>query len=98
MSAMERSAIRASGPRRSFGQKLVLDGIDLEVAPGTICALLGPNGAGKTTTVKILSTLVGEDPVEFAEVFLRNYPEGQWISRERERLTNAIDRVAGNES
>ena len=41
--------------------------------------------------------IVGEDPVEFAEAFLRNYPEGQWIGRERERLTNAIDRVAGNE-
>jgi hypothetical protein len=41
--------------------------------------------------------VVGEDPVEFAEAFLRNYPEGQWISRERERLPNAIDRVAGNE-
>jgi DNA-binding ferritin-like protein (Dps family) len=41
--------------------------------------------------------VVGEDPVEFAEAFLRNYPEGQWISRERERLTNAIDRAAGNE-
>ena len=41
--------------------------------------------------------VVGEDPVEFAETFLRNYPEGQWISRERERLTNAIDGVAGNE-
>ncbi|MGB7050244.1 MAG: DUF1048 domain-containing protein [Acidimicrobiales bacterium] len=41
--------------------------------------------------------IVGENPVEFAEAFLRNYPEGQWISRERERLTNAIDGVAGNE-
>jgi len=35
--------------------------------------------------------------VEFAEALLRNYPEGQWISREQERLTNAIDRAAGNE-
>ena len=42
--------------------------------------------------------IVGEDPVEFAEAFLRNYPGGQWINREGERLTNAIDRVAGNES
>ncbi len=41
--------------------------------------------------------VVGEDPVEFAEAFLRNYPEGQWISRERERLTKAIDRVAGSD-
>jgi DNA-binding ferritin-like protein (Dps family) len=38
--------------------------------------------------------VVGDDPVEFAEAFLRNYPEGQWISRERERLTGAIDRAA----
>lgn len=41
--------------------------------------------------------VVGEDPVEFAEAFLQNYPEGLWISRERERLTIAIGRVAGNE-
>jgi DNA-binding ferritin-like protein (Dps family) len=41
--------------------------------------------------------VVGEDPVEFAEAFLRNYPQGQWISRERERLTNAINRVADHE-
>jgi DNA-binding ferritin-like protein (Dps family) len=39
--------------------------------------------------------IVGEDPVEFAEAFLRNYPEGQWISRERERLTSAVERAAG---
>jgi DNA-binding ferritin-like protein (Dps family) len=41
--------------------------------------------------------VVGDDAVEFAEAFLRNYPEGQWINRERERLTNAIDRAAGDE-
>ena len=41
--------------------------------------------------------IVGEDPVEFAEAFLSNYPKGQWISRERERLTNAIERAEGNE-
>lgn len=41
--------------------------------------------------------IVGDDPVEFAETFLQNYSEGQWINKERERLTNAIDRVAGDE-
>ena len=41
--------------------------------------------------------VVGEDPVEFAEAFLRNYPEGQWISRERERLINGIARAAGED-
>ncbi|MER6949152.1 DUF1048 domain-containing protein [Nonomuraea sp. NPDC000554] len=43
-----------------------------------------------------LRDVVGEDPVEFAEEFLRNYPGGSWIRRERERLTNAIDRVTGD--
>jgi DNA-binding ferritin-like protein (Dps family) len=42
--------------------------------------------------------IVGQDPVEFAETFLRNYPEGQWISRERERLTSAIERAAGEDT
>jgi ABC-2 type transport system ATP-binding protein len=56
-----RSAIAATGLRKSFGDKVVLDGIDLDVAEGTIFALLGPNGAGKTTAVQILSTLIGFD-------------------------------------
>ncbi|HEV2927839.1 MAG TPA: ATP-binding cassette domain-containing protein [Propionibacteriaceae bacterium] len=59
-------AIRATGLRKSFGDKLVLDGIDLSVAEGTVFALLGPNGAGKTTTVQILSTLIGADAGEVA--------------------------------
>jgi ABC-2 type transport system ATP-binding protein len=54
-------AIRATRLRKSFGDQVVLDGIDLEVPEGTIFALLGPNGAGKTTTVHILSTLIGAD-------------------------------------
>ncbi len=56
-----RSAIAATGLRKSFGDHLVLDGIDLDVAEGTIFALLGPNGAGKTTIVQILTTLIGAD-------------------------------------
>jgi len=55
------SAIAATGLRKSFGDKVVLDGIDLTVAEGTIFSLLGPNGAGKTTAVQILSTLIGAD-------------------------------------
>ena len=39
--------------------------------------------------------IVGKDPVEFIEVFVQNYPTGQWIIRERERLTNAIKRAEG---
>ncbi|WP_406042496.1 ATP-binding cassette domain-containing protein [Micromonospora sp. NBC_00898] len=51
-------AIAATGLRKSYGEHVVLDGIDLAVAPGTVFALLGSNGAGKTTTVQILSTLI----------------------------------------
>ncbi len=56
-----RSAVVATGLRKSYGDHLVLDGIDLNVAEGTVFALLGPNGAGKTTTVRILSTLLPAD-------------------------------------
>jgi ABC-2 type transport system ATP-binding protein len=56
-----RSAVVATGLRRSYGDHLVLDGIDLNVAEGTVFALLGPNGSGKTTTVRILSTLLPAD-------------------------------------
>jgi ABC-2 type transport system ATP-binding protein len=70
-------AIRVEGLRKSFGRgtarRAVLDGLDLQVAPGEVFALLGPNGAGKTTTIAILTTLLkpeagtvrvaGHDPV-----------------------------------
>ncbi|WP_433546603.1 ATP-binding cassette domain-containing protein [Streptomyces sp. CA-294286] len=54
-------AISASGLRKSYGDKTVLDGIGLNIPAGSVFALLGPNGAGKTTAVKILSTLVTAD-------------------------------------
>jgi ABC-2 type transport system ATP-binding protein len=54
-------AITANGLRKSYGDKTVLDGIDLRIPTGTVFALLGPNGAGKTTTVRILSTLIAAD-------------------------------------
>ena len=41
--------------------------------------------------------IVGEDPVEFAEGFVRNYAEGQWINKERKRLTDSIDRAVGGQ-
>ncbi|MFD7945888.1 ATP-binding cassette domain-containing protein, partial [Streptomyces sp. NPDC059744] len=58
---MTNPAIAANGLRKSYGDKVVLDGIDLTVPEGTIFSLLGPNGAGKTTAVKILSTLITTD-------------------------------------
>ncbi|WP_030275366.1 ATP-binding cassette domain-containing protein [Streptomyces sp. NRRL B-24484] len=55
------AAVTATGLRKSYGGKTVLDGIDLHIPAGSVFALLGPNGAGKTTTVQILSTLVAAD-------------------------------------
>ncbi|MFC5157092.1 ABC transporter ATP-binding protein, partial [Streptomyces amakusaensis] len=52
------AAVSALGLRKSYGERTVLDGVDLAVPEGSVFALLGPNGAGKTTVVKILSTLV----------------------------------------
>jgi DNA-binding ferritin-like protein (Dps family) len=45
-----------------------------------------------------IRAIVGDDPVEFAETFLANYSEGQWINKERRRLKDTIDRVAGDDS
>ncbi|WP_072488789.1 ATP-binding cassette domain-containing protein (plasmid) [Streptomyces atratus] len=54
-------AVSAIGLRKSYGDKTVLDGIDLRIPAGSVFALLGPNGAGKTTAVEILSTLITAD-------------------------------------
>jgi energy-coupling factor transporter ATP-binding protein EcfA2 len=68
------AAITATGLRRSYGDKLVLDGIDLGLPAGTILALLDPNGAGKTTTVQILSTLISADATHGLHLALLSAP------------------------
>jgi len=55
------SAITVAGLCKAYGDTVVLDGIDLDIAEGAVFSLLGPNGAGKTTTVQILSTLLPAD-------------------------------------
>jgi ABC-2 type transport system ATP-binding protein len=54
MTAATRAAIRVRGLRKSYGKQVVLDGIDLDVAGGSVFALLGPNGAGKTTLMRAI--------------------------------------------
>ncbi|MEJ7826371.1 MAG: ATP-binding cassette domain-containing protein [Solirubrobacteraceae bacterium] len=53
--------IRIRGLSKSFGEVRALDGVDLDVAPGTVLGLLGPNGAGKTTAIRVLATLLAPD-------------------------------------
>jgi ABC-2 type transport system ATP-binding protein len=54
----DQPVIEVAGLTKSYGDHLVLDGVDLTVPQGTVYALLGPNGAGKTTIVNILATLL----------------------------------------
>src|SRR6266536_2060431 len=58
---MAEAAVEVSGVHKRYGRAHALRGIDLTVAPGTVCGLLGPNGAGKTTLVRILATLALPD-------------------------------------
>jgi ABC-2 type transport system ATP-binding protein len=78
-----RAAIAATGLRKSYGDTLALDGIDLQVAEGTIFALLGPNGAGKTTAVQILSSLISPDAGEVRVA-------GHELAREPDAVRSAI--------
>ncbi|MFI8085120.1 ABC transporter ATP-binding protein [Kitasatospora sp. NPDC086009] len=55
------AAVSVAGLTKSYGGRVVLDGIDLTVPEGTVFALLGARGAGKSTVVRILSTLVPAD-------------------------------------
>jgi ABC-2 type transport system ATP-binding protein len=55
------NAIEAHGLVKRYDGQAALDGVDLEVARGAVCALLGPNGAGKTTAVRVLTTLTAPD-------------------------------------
>jgi len=58
---LQAPAIRVQGLKKSYKDLQVLNGVDFDVAGGSIFALLGSNGAGKTTVVRILSTLIRAD-------------------------------------
>ncbi len=54
-------AVSCRGLKKSYGDVVAVDGLDLEVYVGECFGLLGPNGAGKTTTVEILEGLLEPD-------------------------------------
>ena len=58
---MDGPAIAARALRKSFGPKLAVAGIDLEIAPGSLAGLVGPNGAGKTTSLAMMTGLLRPD-------------------------------------
>jgi len=77
-------AIEASGIKKSFGKKRVLNGIDLNIRKGSIHAILGPNGSGKTTLIKILSTLLKADS---GNIKVGNYNASEHPDKVRECIS-----------
>ena len=76
-------AITAVDVRKSFGDHVVLDGVELTVEQGSVFALLGPNGAGKTTMVRILATLLEPDRGEIRVA-------GHDVTREADAVRDVI--------
>jgi ABC-type polar amino acid transport system ATPase subunit len=75
--APERSAepiVRVEGVRKSFGDNLVLDGIDVTVTAGEVLTIIGPSGSGKSTLLRTVNLL---EPVDSGRIFL----EGEEITR-----------------
>ena len=70
--AQENTArLSVRGVTKAFGSNVVLKGIDLDVAPGSVLALIGGNGAGKSTLVKIIMGIYQADS---GEIFLEGLP------------------------
>jgi ABC-2 type transport system ATP-binding protein len=79
-------AIHARGLVRTFGRVRALDGLDIEVPPGTILGLLGPNGSGKTTFIRVLAGLLRPDG---GEVSVLGRRPGLGVAREIGYMTQA---------
>ncbi len=98
--------VHATGLKKSYGAKVVLDDVSMTIAPGRIVGLIGPNGAGKTTLLKALLGLIGVeghlsvlglDPIRDRDQLLRDVAFiadvallPRWL-----RVGDAIDFTAG---
>ena len=78
--------VRMEGVRKSFGDNLVLDGIDLEVAHGEVLCVIGPSGSGKSTLLRCVNLL---EPIQAGRIFLEGEEttrKGADVSAIRQRI------------
>ena len=78
--------VRAEALRKSFGDNLVLDGIDLEVAAGDVLVVIGPSGSGKSTLLRCVNLL---EPLDSGRIFIEGVEitqKGVDVSRVRQRI------------
>src|SRR6187431_3046625 len=78
--------VRLEGVRKSFGDNLVLAGIDLSVAHGEVLVIIGPSGSGKSTLLRCVNLL---EPLDSGRIFL----EGQEITRKGADVTAVRQRI-----
>jgi ABC-type polar amino acid transport system ATPase subunit len=78
--------VRLEGVKKSFGDLLVLDGIDLEVAQGDVQVVIGPSGSGKSTLLRCINLL---EPIDSGRIFL----EGQEITAKRVDVSGVRQRI-----
>jgi len=81
--------ITARGLTRRFGQRMAVEGLDLDVAKGEVFGFLGPNGAGKTTTVRMLAALIAPTSGEATVAGVRLGTDNQAIRSKVGVLTEA---------
>jgi polar amino acid transport system ATP-binding protein len=84
--AAAESMVRLEGVRKSFGDNVVLDGIDLQVALGEVLVIIGPSGSGKSTLLRCVNLL---EPVDAGRVFL----EGEEITRKGTDVSAVRQRI-----
>ncbi len=78
--------VRLEGVRKSFGDNLVLDSVDLSVDPGEVLVIIGPSGSGKSTLLRCVNLL---EPIQAGRIFL----EGEEITRKGVNVSAIRQRI-----
>ncbi len=78
--------VRLDGVVKSFGDLVVLDGIDLTVDPGEVLVVIGPSGSGKSTLLRCVNLL---EPIDSGRIFL----EGEEITAKRVDVSAVRQRI-----